>query len=441
MLAARQDDFEAAHEAIREAEQLGCSPGQLRMLRGQVALYQGQIKEAIEHLDEAVKLVPDSVAAWSMLAVAHNSAGTHNDFHRALAEAERLLAVTPEDFLFRGHAEAALDPERALQTLDEAVRRRPSVLARLVRVQTLKMNLMDAPRPEQAELAMDDVRLIKRQLPDNPMVLTASLEVHSACFNLFDEFKMEARRQAALDEAWKDARALERFPDLPNAVVCRWVFLDQIGRQEVAWDDLQRLAEKIKDPLSVYFYGLALGRRGKSEQAVNVLAQAKGAAVPDLVRGSLLAELPDGARRAGELYAQIAAQNPAGWELFNSQLLLRFLGRKQEAIDVSQQFLQQPERFPPVRRDSFRQTLEYCAGKRSANELLDSLRPSRVDLVNAHLCIALTALADADRAEAKKHFQASRETRVWEFLPYDLSTLFLARMEQDPAWPPWIPVK
>src|SRR5581483_7125998 len=110
-------------------------------------------------------------------------------------------------------------------------------------------------------------------------------------------------------------------------------------------------------------------------------------------------------------------------------------------MEISRKFLQQPERFPPVRRDSFRLTLEYCAGQRSAKELLDLLGRSRADRVNAHLCIALTALADGNLAEARNHFQASIQTRFFEFLPYDLSKILLARMEQDRTWPPWISIK
>ena len=56
----------------------------------------------------------DLAISWAMLAVANNRAANMNEYNRCLAEAERLPAVTPEDYLFRGQAESILDPERAL---------------------------------------------------------------------------------------------------------------------------------------------------------------------------------------------------------------------------------------------------------------------------------------------------------------------------------------
>jgi tetratricopeptide (TPR) repeat protein len=125
ILAARLEDFDGAREAIREAEKLGCSAGQIRMLHGQVAFYHGNIKDAIDHLTRAADLLPDRVAAWSMLAVAQAYSGRNAEYARALHEATRRPALNAEDFLFRGHAEAQLDAERGLLTLNEAIRRRP----------------------------------------------------------------------------------------------------------------------------------------------------------------------------------------------------------------------------------------------------------------------------------------------------------------------------
>ena len=155
----------------------------------------------------------------------------------------------------------------------------------------------------------------------------------------------------------------------------------------------------------------------------------------------LLAELPDGVRRANQLLEEVTARDLGAWDLFNTQLILRFLGRKQEAIEVSRKFLARPDRFPAVRKESFRRALEYCAGQRSEADLLQSVQASRLDLSNAHLSIALTALADGDRKKARRHLQRCFDTRYFEALPYSLSRSLLARMSQDPAWPPWIKLR
>ena len=69
------------------------------------------------------------------------------------------------------------------------------------------------------------------------------------------------------------------------------------------------------------------------------------------------------------------------------------------------------------------------------------MQASRLDLSNAHLSIALTALADGDRKKARRHLQRCFDTRYFEALPYSLSRSLLARMSQDPAWPPWIKLR
>ena len=311
--------------------------------------------------------------------------------------------------------------------------------ARLVRVDVLQATLLDVPRPDQAEVAIDDVRLIKRQLPNDPMTLALSLNVHLTCYNVFDEFGPPERCRDALNEAWKDDHALERFPDHPVAVLSRWVFHWVIGKEAV----LLEAAKQHMQPNyhAMYFHALALHRRREFEAAVDVLAPTKGVTMLDIVRGFMLSELPNGFQLTSQLYDDLAARNLNGWDLFNAQLLLRFLGRKQEAVEVSLRFLTHPDWFPPVRQDSFRRALEYCADERSAKDLLDSLHGSRADLVNAHLCVGLTALAEGNRPEAEKHFPQSIATRYFAFLPFNLSKILLARMNQDPAWPPWIQVK
>jgi tetratricopeptide (TPR) repeat protein len=438
ILAARLEDFDGAREAIREAESLGCSAGQIHMLQGQLELFQGRGMQAIDHLSRATELLPDSVAAWSMLSVADIESGRATDSYRALSEATRLPAVTPEDFLFRGLAEAQLDPERGLSTLDEALRRRPSVLARLVHTEALRMRLLDVPDVEKAREAMDAARVLKGQLPETARVLSLTAMVHLGCYQVFDEFQQSELRRAALEEGMKDARALERYPDSSRGMLARWVFLRDTGQGAAGLAELRRWCNESRKADACYPYGQWLYRQGEFEQAVATFELAPGETIVDSCRVMALAELPDGLDRANRLYREMTARDLDGWDLFNSQLILRFLGRKDEAIEVSRKFLAQPTHFPPVRQEPFRRALEYCAGQRSAEDLIASMHGIRGDLSNAYLCIALTALADGDRPLAKKHLQLCVQTRHFEFYPYDLAQMLLSRMDKDPQWPPWI---
>jgi hypothetical protein len=59
----------------------------------------------------------------------------------------------------------------------------------------------------------------------------------------------------------------------------------------------------------------------------------------------------------------------------------------------------------------------------------------------AHYIIGITRLSEGDRDGAHKHFAAAVATRFTNIQEYDWSRAFLARLERDPTWPPWIPVK
>lgn len=441
MLSAREGDYDTAEAAVREAEKLGSSAGQLRMLRGQIAFHRGQMEDAIRDFEQAVTLLPDSVAARSLLAVAYAFAGKHTHYERALREANELTPVTPEDFLFLGHAECQLDTVQGLKTLDEAVRRRPSTLARLLRADALSMQLQDAPHTEQAELAMQDAAVIRRHLPKSYMALRSSFLIHLSAVNVFAEAGDTIRYKIAFERAEREAEELAHYNHLPDAVMTRALFYRHVNRDEVVLEDLRRAAEKTDDDGASFSYGVVLHLRGEFGVAAAMLAGHKDRSVQNLLRIVCLTELSGQWEQVNKACDELDTNNLNGWDAFNAQLLLRYVGRKQEAVAVCQRLLAQPERQVPIRRDAFRKALEYGAGKLSAAELLASIGNLRGDLCNAHLSIALTYLADGNRKEAKEHFRRSVATHMYQFFPYSISQIFLKRMEQDPRWPPWIPLK
>src|SRR5262249_5664623 len=67
-LVATSGDLKRTDEAIKEIETLGASTGQVRLLRGIVAYFRGDAEAAIKELEQAIKLLPESVAARALLA-------------------------------------------------------------------------------------------------------------------------------------------------------------------------------------------------------------------------------------------------------------------------------------------------------------------------------------------------------------------------------------
>ena len=67
MAAALAADLPAAEKAVVEAEELGAAAGEIQLLRGFIAIYTARIHEGVAHLEQAVGLMPDSVAARALL--------------------------------------------------------------------------------------------------------------------------------------------------------------------------------------------------------------------------------------------------------------------------------------------------------------------------------------------------------------------------------------
>jgi len=50
-------------------------------------------------------------------------------------------------------------------------------------------------------------------------------------------------------------------------------------------------------------------------------------------------------------------------------------------------------------------------------------------------------LADGDRKGAHDHFNETVKTKFYGLMFYPYARAFVARMNRDPEWPKWIPVK
>jgi tetratricopeptide (TPR) repeat protein len=451
LTAAMGADLEGADQAIAEAEQAGASPGQLHMRRGQIALHRGQSRDAIRHLKEAVGLLPNSVAAWGMLAAAYADDGHWERYDKAIREMNRLTPSTPEDFLFKGYAEAYLEPEQGLQTIKQAFDGRPPmIIALLLRAEVRAMVAQDTDSFDEAERAVQDAKYAKELLHNNPTALWVSLQAHLAKAGVHEHRDELKQRQAELDLAGEDADALKAHIDLPEAVVYRWTYFREVGREERVLGELL-CASDHNDHVSVRSCcALALYRRGKPgdfEEALRVLKNRPGTYnYTDRLLPFVLAELdypkehdwPDRALKAYEKFAETAQDGAA---IMDTQTVLCLLGQKKLAVKASQALLKQKDRFYTLRREPILRCVRYNAGELSAEELLKHAGRSRWDQCLAHYSIAMTKLADGDRKGAKEHFDKAVKTRASGWGEYDMSWVLLSRLEKDDNWPPWIPKK
>jgi hypothetical protein len=448
LTAAMGGDLDTAEQAIAEAERAGSSTGQVRMLRGQIALHRGQSREAVRHLEQAVRLLPKSVAAHGMLAAAYASDGQWEWYDNAVREMAQLTPSTSEDFLFKGYAEANLEPTRGLETMKQAFDHYPTTgIALLLRSYVRAYVAQDTDDQTVAEGAVQDARYATGLLRDNPAALWVSLNAHLAKAGVHEHHDEPDQRRAELELAGKDADALKPFTALPETVVYRWLYFREVGREEEVLEELRLASERTDHVYVTSCYALTLFRRGQPgdfEAALRVLQKRPGSYnYNDRLLPFLLAEhdYPDKhawPARARKAYEDFAARAQDGVAVMDTQMFLCLLGKKRDAVQASRALLEQPERFYALRREAILRCLRYNAGDLPEDDLVRGAGGSRWDQCLAHYYVAMKKLADGDRKGAQEHFDKVIKTRAFLWGMYDMSWVFQARLAKDPNWPRWI---
>jgi tetratricopeptide (TPR) repeat protein len=443
---AMSGNFDAAEEATRQAERLGASPGWVRLLHGRVALHRGDVPEAIEHLQQAVRLMPDSVAAHAMLVAARYHTGDFELAMEALEKVERLEPVTPEDFIFKGYAESFEDPPRGLATLDEAVRRRKSPLAMLMRSHARAINAWDTGKTTLAEQAVEDAAFARVMLGENPYALVTSLQAHlvaAVCYqrikqtDKYEEHRTQAKRCVSELDPYRK-RSFLREP-------CGWYFL-LVGDAEAATAEWRYGAEQ-GNPALVFHYVAARYGHGGAGEALKWWgppnAKEKGTWL-EVCRVYVLADV-EGREAAQKALAELTRRarddpGPAYYPTIYYASIARLLGDNPQADDFCRQ-IRRSLRPHSVRQAFTQAMLDYNCGLLTERQFLDAAAGSHFLGCEAHFQVGLRRLAEGDRDAAREHFRTSVNTGFFPFFEYHWSRAFLARMDADRTWPPWIPVK
>jgi serine/threonine protein kinase len=446
MLAAMSGNFPLAETALGEAELLGLSTGEVRMLRGQLALHRGDTRAALEHLEQAVKLLPGSVAARALLGEAYDDSSDFERFEETYEEVARLEPITPQDYLFKGQLEAHAEPTRALATLDEAIRRHDSPIARLVRTEARTLLTLDTGSPEDADRAVRDAQTAREMLPaGDPLALARCVGAYVAAAVAYEDSGTQHKRPAELERAktfWelagRDVETLARFPDVGPAKQARLMYFSVIGDQKARLTESRRITD---NPTALVVSLYILGGRENLTEALGVLESSpfKDSASNRFLRVGIVAEL-DGkdTMRARALYDELAKTQPRSVLDLYPQLAMRLLGDNAAAIGASRQLRENAKLLPRDRREWYGKLLDFNCDTISADELLAAAGPSRFNQCEAHFFIGMTLLGGGQQEKARQHFQKSAATRVVQFFDYVMSQAMLSRLAKDPAWPPWI---
>jgi tetratricopeptide (TPR) repeat protein len=403
-------------------------------------------------LEQAVKLLPRSVAAHSLLATAY-AANVRWDLYGTMMDSgERLTAVTPEDNLFKGYAESCVDPPGGLKTLDEAIRQWPnSPIARVLRTDARTKVAMDSGNVDLAQAAIDDAYVAKAMLPGNPQAIAFDLVAHLVAVEAFRDAGQKDQADASLRQAERDAQELEQFPALPIGYETRCMYL-ALTRQEQAAQELARKAyQEVDCAATRRMYVCALYERGEFEKALEVIDRAVGTTEVSsrdaklgsgvyFLRPIILAEMPDGPSRALQACRENCGLHILGVSPIWSQAMLLLLGERGEAIAAGRE-LRNPPKGGTGLGPHYGGIVDCWAGTASVEDLHRAEAGSRWSQCETHFYVALDRLSQGDRPGAREHFQKAVATRVFFFGEYIWSHLFLERMDEDPNWPPWIPLQ
>ena len=427
-------------EAIREVEAHGGSTGQVRLLRGVAAFFRSDTAAAIAELEQAARLLPDSVAARVLLATAYTDNGQYERYEQLVREAEQLPATTPEDYLFRGYSRQGNEAGQGLPDLNEGIRRGDSPLGRTLRAIVRANRAIDVADHREAEGAVADADAARGMLPDNPFVVYASLYARLAAAGCYQDNGLPDERRRVLKEAAKDVQALGPTIGLPNTGYVLWLYYDEVGDPDRALDAARRSLDQSGNSQAAYFAAVSLHRKGLYTDALGSLGLRRQPDMQcDLTRAFILSELPDGPRRAYDDYAKTAAlyQHDLWDAKYRGELLL-FLGRRDEAAAVLRGF-RPPLALSGEWRAFYEAMSRFNRGELSEEAYLATAGTSRWRRAWAYRQAGIFRLSRGDRAGARNHFRQVVATRTIWYYEWVWARMFLDRMEQDPAWPPWIP--
>lgn len=437
-LAAIEGDLKKAEAAIKQAEQLGAPPAQLSLLRGQLDLQVGRFQEACDTLELAIRELPQSVAAHALLV---NAYGSNEQLDKRMKVASQLATLKPstlEDYLLLGEAQAYSNFDQSHATLNEAVARyKTSVVARLSRGSMLVYQAMDTADTALADKALDDLRIASELLEPNSLVLSRMVQARLIAATAYDVAGDVATRQELVDNAAKAVEALKKYPRHYKSHWWRATYFDYIGDDDQAIDAWMAMTDH-----SITFLTLSLYRLGRFQEAIDLvdarLAKYKGARFSEFLRGFILAatvEEPDDFLFAFEL---------RGKETLDSVNSHRFTyttrclgGDVAGARQFSRDLRESGSRFGTD--EQWRRILDYTCGDLSEDALLADLKDSRASLCQAHFIVGMTHLASGDRDQARKHFRASSDLKIINYIEDYMSRALLAQLDRNPDWPRWIP--
>jgi serine/threonine protein kinase len=441
-LIATTGDLQRTDEAIKEIEELGASTGQVRLLRGMVAYFRQDLNVAISELEQAIKLLPQSVAARALLAMVCAEIGYEDRYEDLSLEIETLSPTTAEDYLFKGYARQVNETGQGLDDVNQGIHLHDSPLGRAVRAIVRASHAIDSVNPQEAGEAAKDADVARGMLPNNQFVLYASVYARLAAANIYKQAHLPEKARAVMADAERDVEALEPYIGLSNPAWMMWQYYYDNGNAAKALEVARRSLERTQTPTVGFYCAISLYLQGQIKESWQTLDRLpRNSIISAVTWAFLVAELPDGPRRVAEESERLARKyTHEVWELRYRAHLLLFAGKKEQALALLRNW-RRPYAHASEWKEFYEAMRRFGAGEISEKEYLEAAGVSRWKQCLAYTEAGLFRLADGDRVAARKHFQTAVDTyAIWEF-QWTWALMFLDRLNKDPQWPPWIPAR
>jgi tetratricopeptide (TPR) repeat protein len=440
LVEAMSGDLDRAEAKLTEAEQLGAGAGKDHLVRGLVELYRGDVDEAARILREAVKEMPDSLAANALLGEAYLHQQDLMGLELVERRVQELKPSTPEDAVFGALLMSISEPDQGRALVDgPAFRRNPSVLALAVRAEVLCNCAMFTDKTDDAAAAVRAAEQLSNALPESPVALKTTVMAYLELATAHDAAGRPDLRDQAFEKAGAAAEALKAFPKSAVASLARYCYLerrDRLDEAEAVCEQARRTAGGFQFDL---FLAGILYRKGELERARGVLENVKAKrgfpvtalcyVLTDLGKHNQVDEILEASDREvptsiGRLYLYTAAD---------------FTGRRDQIVKRFGPL--KPEQMASRQQGWYRRLLAYSQSQLKEEELLH-LADSLGSECEAHFFIALRRLGEGQRDVAKAHFEKSAATRMMLYNDYQWSRAFLARIgkaeKNGEDWPGWI---
>ena len=436
-----------AEAAVREAERLGASTADLRRLKGQIALWRYDFKTAVEELTVATELRPEGGTEWALLGTAYYAAGAESSYAQVVADhLEGATPHSPEDYLYLGQAFVWWDPTRGLPLMQRAVELRDGAIPRLVRGSALCRVALATENPGLIEQGCADIRVARELLGNaNPVGVLNSLRAHTASALVLEAVGQREKANTSWDQARADAELTARLPDNPIATFERAAYLRVSGQDEAP---VFRAALRHRtDALLVAYYSPNVYGRGDVEEiraALRLTDEVERTLPSDdfipISRMFLLTGLGgDIGEQVRKSYDQCTRQPRDPVFGMFAAAALSLSGRRAEARAAYDDLRR--KQFPRPFQKAYVAVCNHLAGQPTTEaEVFEASRHDRTLRCEAAFFLGLDRLSAGDREGARRHFRdGATRYRCPEFTATPWCMTFLARMEKDPTWPPWIP--